>query len=109
MTFRLCRVNSAEMTQTMQTKLRKLSSKEIQDSFRVTRSDELGSKGLYTLVKQPLTGPKASRPRSLQLAAGLTSAFSLKTPKSGYSLFGLLTPNSPAVADTDRQGDSYFG
>lgn len=100
------------MTSSMQTKLRKLSADEIKQDYRVTRSDEVGSKGLYTLTKPEWL--KLARPRSLQVG-GVPSPFTgLKTPRSALSsatrgLFGFLTPSvmSPALDASTR--DSYFG
>lgn len=88
------------MTLSMQTKLRKYTADELKQNYRVTRSDEVGSKGLYTLTK-PEWGSK-TRPKSLVLPAGLQSPFAaLKTPlftpgstlsSATKGLFGLLTP-----------------
>jgi hypothetical protein len=87
----------------MQAKIRRLTVEELRGEYRVTRSNEAGSRGLYTLTKPEWT---KSRPKSLQLGAmqlgALASPFSaLRTPKSALSsatrnLFGLLTPmNTP--------------
>lgn len=107
----------AEMTCSMQAKRRKFTPEEIKQNYRVTRSDEVGSKGLYTLMKPEWTSK--SRPKSLTLTAGLPLPFAnlmtpLKTPKSALTsatrgLFNLLTPlPAPSLQDTASK-DSYFG
>ena len=99
------------MTSSMQAKLRKLSADEIKQDYRVTRSDEVGSRGLYTLIKPEWL--KLSRPRSLQIGSVPSPFLGLKTPRSALSsatrgLFSLLTPSamSPAMEASTR--DSYF-
>lgn len=105
------------MTSSMQMKLRKFTADEIKQNFRVTRSDEVGSRGLYTLTKPEWT--TKIRPKSLTLAAGLQSPFAglktpLWTPGSALSsatkgLFALLTPLPTPSALRTPARDTYFG
>lgn len=83
------------MTATMQSTLRKLSTEDLRSKYRVSRSDEPGSRGLFSLVKKttsvatvPVGG--RGRPVSLVLPKGQEGPFlGLKTANS-KSFFGNL-------------------
>ena len=82
------------MTPFMQTTLRKLSADDLRNKYRVSRSDEPGSRGLFNLVKKtasvaaiPIGG--RGRPVSLNLPKGQEGPFlGLKrsTPRSFFNL-----------------------
>ncbi|KAL7005870.1 hypothetical protein EMMF5_004606 [Cystobasidiomycetes sp. EMM_F5] len=97
----------------MQDTLKARNVEDIMSEYQVGRSDEVGSRGLYTLVKNV-----KDRPHSLIIPPGLLSFASgpksPKSPKSGLtpkSIFAMLTPRSsfslPAskIAALD---DGYF-
>ena len=77
----------------MQLTLRKMPLEDLRNRYRVTRSDEVGSKGLYTLTKA--ASPPRERPRSLQIPPSMDPFGALKTPKTGYSssrsIFGMVS------------------
>ena len=88
----------AEMTDTMQQTLRTLSVREVQSNFRVTRSDEIGSKGLYALTMPAVASRE--RPASLQLAPSKNFFGSLMTPKSSATskgFFGFVSHGQPSI------------
>ena len=74
----------------MQATLKRLSSDEVRAKYRVTRSDEAGSRGLFDLVKTS-SSRAGGRPKSLQIAAG-ASGFGGSGPSLPFA--GLKTPGS---------------
>lgn len=78
----------------MQTALRKLSFADLQDRYEVTRSNEIGSMGLFTLQKKPAavtSGIKRPRPLSLRLTRstdGNEGSGSLKSGRLSSSIWG---------------------
>ncbi|CAD6582435.1 MAG: hypothetical protein CYPHOPRED_002031 [Cyphobasidiales sp. Tagirdzhanova-0007] len=88
-------IRAAEMTPNMQLTLRKLSVEEIQANYRVTRSDEVGSKGLYALTRPPVTNKQLPKIPNITPMLGMSSV--PKTPKNTAtprSLLAYLTPKS---------------